>query len=194
MPIFSTLTFATLRTKSAPLITTMVQAVYQGPNGKAALAPFNPNTIQRQGLRPFAGTSRPGDVPGKVSSYRLGSNTDMHLVLTITRTSKGKAKKRTMMFACSAREQQGDVKMRYGGGLITLLAGPLRRVREDEAVRLMGAMYNTDLEYKDGDFPVFGVQLSGMTETVAPQSVQTVGEHGEDRTVFVKRAPRRIGV
>lgn len=194
MPVFATLTTTSVRTTTAPMITTRLQAVISGRDGRKGLVPFTPATERLLGLSTFAGGSqRSQDVPGKTQSYRLSNQTDARLLLTMTRKTRTGIIGRTMLFQCSAQQEQGTVRMRYGNSLVTLLAAPLRRMMEDEAMSLLGGLYNPEKEYKDADTPRFGILLSGMTQSVSPQTIRTVGEHGEDKTVFVKRAPRRFG-
>ena len=195
MSLHSKLTVTTLRTTRAPLTTVTAQIVGKDGFGNTHLLPMSATHAQRAGLHPFAGvaTHSGGAIPGKSFSYRLGTSSVLLLVSVTKKTNKGATMRRTLLLRCGPNEEQGSVKLRYGGSLITLVSGPLQRLHGDAAMAILGSLYKPENELSDADSPRFGIKISGMTKTITPKAVRTRGEHGEEKTVFVKRAPRRIG-
>jgi hypothetical protein len=195
MSLHSVITVANVRANTAPLLETMVQVVHAGYNGTVGLTRLSLGTCERFGLGQQGAQVNIKQPPGKSTAYRFLPNRyqPLNFLLTITKPQRGgKSIRKCLGFRCGLDEDHGEVTMRWGTTDVRLLSGPLRRMHGDELQDLLRGKYSPVTEYTERDLPRWGVKLSGMTQTQEPTKVQTVGTHGEEQTVFVKRAPRRF--
>lgn len=160
------------------------------------------STAQNANLRFLSLGPTPPDLPRntkyKNQSFQVLPNTDARLLVQVQKNVKVGGKmtvyRRTLSFAVRPGYQFGAVKVRMNDHIFTILSGPLMRLWADESERIFGGAYNTALEYDAAvDRRFLGLTLEDVMEPPKPTMKTTVGDHGAETQVFVRRRSRLIG-
>lgn len=196
------LTLTTLSTRSKPLTTCSITALYTAADGRKMMVPVKDDPkVEWLGLKPMraGGSNLVSDkrIASKTLAFQLtGTKAAVILEVRLAKSGGGYGDIARFLYLRAAPEcPVGAVTFRVLDSAVTVLEGPLRFMDTAESIERLGRLYKSSNEFRPAeDSARLGVILTGIAAAAPMVTKRTIDEAGEETTVKMRRAPRQIGL
>ena len=196
------LTITTLSTRSKPLTTCSVSALYVAADGRKMLVPVKDDPkVAWLGLKPLraggANVVPDNRIASKTLAFQFtGGKPDVIFEVRLAKSGGGYGDIARFLYLRAALDcPTGAVTFRVLDSAVTVLDGPLRFMESAECIDRLGRLYKSTSEFDPAkDSSRLGVHLAGIAAAAPMVTRRTIDEDGQETTIRMRRAPRQIGM
>ena len=191
----SRLTLVGIKTNSAPLVTVTTTALYHSPvSNVKSLVQVKGANCRNLGLQALSPNPVLIDNKriGQSGSYRLMTS-PMYIETLIMKSGGGHKPTSRVIYMQVGGKEAGEVRVRVGSTVLTVVQGPVGILTEGEAGEIFGRSFKPQKVFNpQKDCAVLGVGLYGDDMSVPMVTRRVLTEDGIVRETAVRRRRRNV--